>query len=264
MRHDYVVEQDIASRYLSGRLAPDERAAFEEHFIDCPGCLDALESSDELQRGLRAVAAQQAPSGDIQPVRRSRRSRDAIISAAGIAAAIAIAVGAGDLVRTRRELARVSGIAAALTGQSDRAQSIIGSLSNRVQQLENAPRAGIASAAGQASAPVFALTTVRGGGTSTPPNRVMLSGASDWIVLSLELDDPDVSGRYRATLKDALQREQWRDDRLIASTPDALAIALRAPLLEEGDYTLALDRQPRDLAAWTPAGRYAFRVVKNR
>jgi hypothetical protein len=187
------------------------------------------------------------------------------MSAAGIAAAIVIAVGTADVVRTRRELARVSRVATDLNGQSDRAQSLIRSLSERVQQLESAPGRGAAApAATQASAPVFALTTVRGGGTLTPPNRVMLAGAPEWIVLSLELDDPNVVGRYRATLKDAEQHERWRDDRLIASTPETLGIALRATLLDEGDFSLTIDRQPPQTTEWIPAGRYAFRVVKSR
>lgn len=261
MEHQDAVEQDLASCYLSGGLAPEEREAFEEHFIDCPECLDALESGDGLQRGLRSMAARDALDAGIHPIQRSWRSRGAIMSAAGIAAAVAIAVGGTDLLRTRRELARVSRVATDLTEQSDRAHSLIDSLSHRLDQLENAPRTVVA---GQSSAPVFALTTVRGGGTSTPPNRVQLSGAPDWIVLSLELDDADVSGRFRATLRDGQRRERWHEDRLVASSPEALGIALRAALLGEGDYTLEVDHQPPGSTAWTPAGRYAFRVVKSR
>jgi hypothetical protein len=264
MEHDYAVEQDVASRYLGGGLAPDERAAFEEHFVDCQECLDALESADELQRGLRSVAAREALNEGRRPVQRLRSWRGALMSAAGIAAAVAIAVGAVDFVRTRRELTRVSRVATELTSQSDRAESLVRSLSERVRQLENAPPAVAAAAPGRSSAPVFALTTVRAGATSTPPNRVVLSGAPEWIVLSLELDDPAAVGRYRATLRDPQRRERWRDDRVIASTPGTLAIALRALLLDEGNYTLELERQPPDATAWTPAGRYAFGVVKSR
>jgi hypothetical protein len=265
MEHDDVVGQDVVNRYLSGGLAPDERATFEEHFVDCPLCLDALESADDLQRGLKAVAAEDASREGSQPAQRLWTARGAILAAAGIAAAVAIAVGTADIVRTRRELARVSSIATDLTGQSDRAQSLIRALSDRVQRLESAPRAGTtASAAGHSSAAVFALTTVRGGGAATPPNRVLLSGASDWIVLSLELDDSNVAGRYRATLRDAQQGERWRDDRLVESTPGTLAIALRATLLDEGDYSLVVERQSPQTAAWTAAGRYAFRVVKSQ
>jgi anti-sigma factor RsiW len=265
MEHDDVVEQDVVSRYLSGGLPRDERAAFEEHFIDCPSCLDALEGADELQRGLKAVAAQDAMTERIQPIPRSRSVGRAMVFAAGIAAAIAIAVGTVDVLRTRRELARVSRVAADLNGQSDRAQSLIRSLSERVQQLESVTGRGAAApAAAQASAPVFALTTVRGGGTSTPPNRVMLAGTPEWIVLSLELDDPNAADRYRATLKNAEQREVWRDDHLTASTPETLGIALRATLLDEGDFSLVIDRQTPQATAWLPAGRYAFRVVKSR
>src|SRR5260221_12177517 len=161
MEHDDVVEQDVANRYLSGGLAPDERATFEEHFVDCPLCLDALESADDLQRGLKAVAARDASHEGIQPARRLWKSRGAILTAAGIAASVAIAVGTADLVRTRRELARVSSIATDVAAQSDRAQSLVRALSDRVQRLESAPGAGsAASAAGHSSASVFALTTV--------------------------------------------------------------------------------------------------------
>ena len=265
MEHDYVVEQDVASRYLSGGLAPDERATFEEHFVDCPLCLEALEDADDLQRGLKAMAAQDASREGLQPNRRSWKLGRASLVAAGIAAAVVIAVGTADLVGTRRELARVSRTAADLAGQSDQAQSLIRSLSDRLQQLESAPREATAPAdAAQSNAPVFALTTVRGGVMSTPPNRIALSGTPDWMVLALELEDSNVAGRFRATLRDVQRRERWRNDRLIASTPDTLAIALRTVLFDEGDYTLEVDHQAPGATAWTPAGRYAFRVVKNR
>ena len=261
MEHDEAIEQDLANRYLSGGLAPEQREAFEEHFIDCPRCLDALESADGLQRGLRSVAARDALNARVEPVARPRRWRGAIVAATGIAAAIVIAVGGADLVRTRRELARVSRVAADRTEQSERAQSLVTSLSQRLDQLQNAAPT---AAAGQSSAPVFALTTVRGGGTSTPPNRVLLSGAPEWIVLSLELDDPNASGSFRAAVRDGQGRERWRDDHLTASPPGTLAFALRAVLLGDGDYTLDVDWQPPGSTAWTPAGRYAFRVLRSR
>jgi hypothetical protein len=265
MEHDYVVEQDIASRYLSGALAPDERATFEEHFVDCPLCLEALENADDLQRGLKSVAVQDASRERRTPNPSAWNARRGILAAVGVAAAVAIAVGTADLVGTRRELARVSRTAADLAGQSDHAQSLIRSLSDRVQQLESAPREATAAAdAGQSNAPVFALTTVRGGGMSTPPNRVALSGTPDWMVLTLELEDSNVAGRFRATLRDSQRRERWRNDRLIASTPDRLAIALRTMPFDEGDYTLEVDHQDPRATDWTLAGRYAFRVVKNR
>ena len=261
MDHHQAVEQDLASRFLSGELAPEEREAFEEHFIDCPECLDAMESSDGLRRGLRSVAAKNAQNGRILPLERPRSWRRGVTSAAAIAATLAIAVGGIDLVRTRRELARVSRVASDLTEQSGRAQSLVAAMSNRLNQLENTARP---AAAGRSSAPVFMLTTVRGAGASTPSNRVVLTGAPDLIVLSLELDDADASGRFRATLRDGQRRERWQDDRLTASTPGALGIALPAALLSDGDYVLDVDHQPAGSTAWAPAGRYSFRVLKDR
>ena len=57
MDHTYIAEQDVAGRYVSGALPSDERSRFEEHFIDCPRCLDALEEINRFQQALQTVAA---------------------------------------------------------------------------------------------------------------------------------------------------------------------------------------------------------------
>ena len=42
MDHRYIDEQSVAERYLSHALRPEERAAFEAHFVDCTECMDRL------------------------------------------------------------------------------------------------------------------------------------------------------------------------------------------------------------------------------
>src|SRR5262245_8973363 len=60
MEHSYIEENQIADRYLSGKLPAEERSRFEEHFVDCSQCLDRLEATADLRAGLRIVAADEA------------------------------------------------------------------------------------------------------------------------------------------------------------------------------------------------------------
>ena len=53
MDHVYAEERQLADRYLMGKLPDAERRPFEEHFIDCPVCLDRLETIEGLLRALR-------------------------------------------------------------------------------------------------------------------------------------------------------------------------------------------------------------------
>ena len=60
MDHRERDKHHTAERYLLGLLPPDERAAFEEHFVGCAECIVALEHAEALQDGILAVAADEA------------------------------------------------------------------------------------------------------------------------------------------------------------------------------------------------------------
>src|SRR5260370_5115039 len=57
MDHDYIEEQGIGERYLSGRLSSEEEQAFELHLMDCKACVERVEEFDGLRAGLRKVRA---------------------------------------------------------------------------------------------------------------------------------------------------------------------------------------------------------------
>jgi hypothetical protein len=42
MNHRYIDEFAVTERYLNHGLSDDERAAFEEHLVDCQECTDRL------------------------------------------------------------------------------------------------------------------------------------------------------------------------------------------------------------------------------
>ena len=56
MDHDYINEHGVVSLYVAGKLSPEERAGFEEHFVNCQQCLEQIEVTAELRDGLRQVA----------------------------------------------------------------------------------------------------------------------------------------------------------------------------------------------------------------
>ena len=60
MDHRYIEEADITDRYLIGKLPPWEHDRFEEHFVDCPECLDRLEMTRVFRRALKVAVAEDA------------------------------------------------------------------------------------------------------------------------------------------------------------------------------------------------------------
>jgi hypothetical protein len=133
MDHTYVDENQVAERYLMGKLQPAEAALFEEHSLGCQECLDRLEAAEELRLGLRQVATREAARAALQAgvlawLARLARSRQVGLALAGMAALLVVLVlPAGllmrrvgqlgdELDRTRKELARQGSAAASPPG----------------------------------------------------------------------------------------------------------------------------------------------------
>lgn len=53
---DRVRTEEIAERYLLGRLTEPDRDAFEAHFFECDACLDHLRTLEALQAELASTA----------------------------------------------------------------------------------------------------------------------------------------------------------------------------------------------------------------
>ena len=54
--HATIEEEQIAERYVMGKLPPDEATLFEEHYLSCPECLDRLELAESMERGFKRAA----------------------------------------------------------------------------------------------------------------------------------------------------------------------------------------------------------------
>jgi putative zinc finger protein len=63
MNHQDAVSTLAVERYLLGELKDEERAAFEEHYLNCAECLDAVTFGDEFMEAAQPVARDLALAG---------------------------------------------------------------------------------------------------------------------------------------------------------------------------------------------------------
>src|SRR5262245_43671607 len=287
MEHQYIEEQNIPDRYLMGKLPDEERARFEEHFIDCRECLARLETTEDFRGALRAVAAEDAARGYAQVgvwpliARLSRARRAMMLCAILLLTALPTALWIKERGRARDDQAQFS--SAVLRRQYEESQRRAQRLERELQesQRQSAEQRGQLEAqlererqerarlAGElekltrprGATPVFILSIVRGGSAGQPVNRISLPRSAPRIILSPELEpDPDLQS-YRATLLTADGQRVWSASDLRLNSKDELNISLNTGLLKPGDYLLTLEGLARQ-GSYLPGGKYPFQVIK--
>jgi hypothetical protein len=92
MDHATIAERALVDRYVQGRLSAQERVDFEDHFIECPQCLEELELAEAFRTGVKdAVAvevARQATLGVVARLLKARRML-ALVVVCGLALPLA-------------------------------------------------------------------------------------------------------------------------------------------------------------------------------
>jgi hypothetical protein len=58
MDHLRIEEQNLIDRYVRGSMPADERAEFEEHFVDCAACQEQIEAARSLRLAVRESVAE--------------------------------------------------------------------------------------------------------------------------------------------------------------------------------------------------------------
>lgn len=271
MDHQAIDAGNTAERYVTGRLAPEEAARFEEHYLDCPACCARVEAAERLQRGLRRLA-EEAASGAPGGSRFTRWSRS---PGMGLAAAAMLAIALlpawwqlreiqrlrSDLGSTREALAR----AQADTGSADRLAAVEGELQKTRRDLaaetekhEALARELAADRQPQASLPVVPLTPVRGGPADGPVRTLALPESPGWVALWVEPGDADFPA-YRATLRTARGAVVFQAPRLALNDLGALLITVHSTSLSPGAYRLDLDGLP-PAGAPIAVGRFPLRI----
>src|ERR1700678_3033097 len=276
MDHDYINEHGVVALYVAGRLSREERARFEEHFVDCRQCLEQIELTGELRDGLRQVAKEDAARAGVAQLGGAPQVAPALWAGPGsrsqrglLAYAMVVVVGLGAIffvdARYRRsevaEARRTSEYWQRRYAEARQAQNQLAQAADRTP--DNAGKQGGEQTPLVASlqpAPLFFLNVTRGADEgSTPANRVVVSSGSPVIALSLEFEKDPAFRRYRARLSEASGRVVWSAENIPSPPSDAIAITLPSRLLARGNYSVALDGMGAD-GRYLPAGHFTFQA----
>lgn len=281
--HSWIDDEQIAERYVLGRLTEDEAERFEEHYLHCEACLERIEAAEGLHRGLARVATEEVAAvqtGVAAVLARWSRSRLAPW-AASLALLVVVLLPSGMLWQERGRLAeqldRARSEASDVEGRARNRSARIGelkaeverlvdraeaererreALGRQVEALERAPRERPAPRpAGNTS--IVTLGPERSSGAE-PSVRLTLPDAAGWVVLALEVEPPEAS-TYRVVLESPGGDAVWRGSGL---TPDALGtvnLSVPAEILTPGVWTLRLQADS-DAGSPTPAGVFTLRI----
>jgi hypothetical protein len=294
--HRYIEEAGITDLYLLGKLPPEEQDRFEEHFVDCPECVERLETTGNFRRALKAAVAEDAARSRAYAqvgllawlLRRSRRQQAALLAGTLLLpAALAAAFFLPKLRRAQAELGRAQRASSEWQRRYEEQQQAAGRLEQELREAnvnltelsrrletpperEPGPRPGAGRDAARPSppqvpTPVFALSIVRSAdaGSSEPANRISIPRAARSFILSLELEGGTGVQSYRATITTRDRRPVWSASDLKPHSKDALRIRLDSKLVEAGDYQLTLEGRTRE-GNYLPEGKYDFRVSQAR
>lgn len=273
MDHEKIDERQIAERYVLGRLDPEERQLFEEHFLDCAECLERVELAEQLQQGLRRAAARRATAvaigggGLLAVLARLRRWQRIALAAAALLLAAGLSLGLlfGRIARLDRELqeARKAQVPSPSEApkpppaEMSRLQEEVAARRNDVARLQDELEK---TREPQVNVPILALSLVRSAaGDEAPVPQLRVPPQAPWIVVSLEPSDPGFPA-YRATLQGSGGRSVWQGGGLTLSPAGLLSFSLPRPLVTPGTFRLRIEGLPPGRPP-VPAGEFPFRVT---
>lgn len=274
MVHPTIDAEILAERYVTGRLAPEEAAGFEEHYLDCPDCCARVEAAERLQRGMRRLAEEAAAGAPAAP-RGSRWSRSPRLALAAAAVLVALLPAVlqlreverlrSELDSTRAALARAEAESVDTVRPDDRLSALERQLEAARRDLaaETVQRQALAreieaARRPQVDLPVLILTPVRGG-LDDPVRTLTLPREPGWIALWAEPGDAGFPA-YRATLRNASEGVVVQRTGLALNDLGALLLTLHSASLTPGSYRLEIDGLHEGGAA-VPVGRFPLRIV---
>ena len=280
MDHKYIDEFDLVERYLMGRLAAEETAQFEEHFVDCLQCVDRLKTTKALIEGLRLVASDRVPEASThKPGGFWYSSRKSLALAAGVLLLVALA-GAVLVInqsrRARMEADQAKGASAQWERryEEERQSSAIAEeehreserqLTEQVAQLraelENEGKQE-SNTRPQVNLPILVLTSTRGSEPSSgSTNEVTLPRSSGSFVITLTLEGERTYQDYLMTILGSRNQVIWKGRGVRPNRHNAVSVGFNSTLFRSGDYQRTVEGVAGD-GSTSVLGKYSFRVRK--
>lgn len=271
MDHPTIDAENVAERYVTGRLPPEEAARFEEHYLDCPACCARIETAERLQRGIHRLTEELArPAGAPGRGRWLASPRFALAAAAVLAVALLPAwLGLRQSDRLRGELAAARGAlarAAAEKVDPGRLAALASQLQGARRELaaEAAKRAALARELAAerrppADLPVLTLAPTRSSAGGGPVRTLVLPREAGWVALWVEPGGDDFPA-YRAALLDDRGKVVLQAPRLVLNDLGALLLIVPSSSLAPGLDRLEVDGLPQGRAP-VPVARFPVRIA---
>jgi len=209
MNHQQALEEHATERYLLGEMAPEERRAFEEHYLECPECLEAVTFGADFMEAGRQVALEDK-SMRVSTVVPTWRERLLAVVSGGLrpVAALSCALLLG-LVGIGYQAATIH-----------RQRQTIASL----QDLRPEYR--------------FVLT-----GESRGKTRIIKVRHNTQLSVKVEFTPGEEFTPYRADLLSADSKVSYSMPLSVAPTDDSVSFSIPAAGLDAGSYSLVIRRQ---------------------
>lgn len=263
MDHQYIEEHNLADRYLTRNLPPDERARFEEHFVDCPECLDRLALAEMFRESSQETAAAATPRTTTPPPRKPEPEPPKFLETP----ATALEPPAPELVwrfKTRHPTAVIASVILVLLALPA-AFPIglrVGWLGRAAAQPAPDGNAAVTIVPSEhPSASIFMLQLSAAGAPQAGPAHIVLPSEPQTLVIAVDRHaEPEIQS-YRASIVDAAKKQVFSQDALKPAPASILGVPVPSNVLHEGAYTLSLEELGTD-GQFHPVGQAAFQVTK--
>lgn len=295
MDHYYVEQFDLVDRYVMGKLPAEESARFEEHFLDCPQCIERLKTTEDFLQDLRLVTIEQASQTDGNQTKRLHEPFSQSLSSKTLALTafflLVIAIAGTILIVNQMQLLRSEVNEAkrdsaewqrrhdeqmqADTLSDKMLEETKRELTARVIELEarlqneQGQEAKEAAASGdwaspQINVPIVALNTVRGGepNSSAAINEIVLSRSPSSFLIILSLEGEQRHEDYRVTIRDSNHQLILKRRGLVPDPYNSLTIRFDSRFFRPGNYSLTVEGLSAKGAS-SQIGNYPLRIVKD-
>lgn len=290
MNHEYINKFNVIDQYVLGHLTANEAEEFEDHFVDCPACVEQLNATKDLVHDLKGLAVQETLVSEREKVSASSGwSLKGLVPnrlSAALAFGCIVVAGVLTFVAFRRfnqleEELRQTQQAASITRQEYQAslaataeterqqQEAKQQLAQRVDELERrleeegrSQPSVPGSRTADVNFPIFALVSaVRG--QAPPTTEIVLPASSPRFALSIPVEDTRDFSVYRVAIVDQKGRTVWQRSGFRLDQYRSLSLSLSANLLSPGTYDLKVEglTPPNN---WNTVGSYPFRFSRRR
>ena len=290
MDHNFIEEQNIADQYLMGKLSPSNQALFEQHFINCPECIDLLEEIRLVRNALRVADVEANVSKAGSRLRlgaffsQPRFWRQAAVVGALLLLLISVPAFLllNKISRLQQELDDVK---SAYTTSPPQSETPVTQDSNGAEQraskqaLEQQGTKNASTKTGKQLAraampeearllmqphtnvPIFIFNAVRSSGPPEGANNIIIDRSNRLLVLSLELEEELQYKSYRAIVSTINMKVIWEGSNLRPNQYNALTIGFSSNFFAEADYLLTLQGVGEN-GSFVPVANYPFHVIK--